>query len=214
MTASFSQSTHAHDYLLTVNSSLLQHTSATSVVTSAAFPSSDTTKFAGPGFTTTAITGTEVVGTHNSLGLKIGVPAYITTYAAGGGEIAFSAGASSDDLASIIFSNSNNVSFGLNGSTITGSASFSQSVQAAVLSLNGSSGSLSLNIGSSLSSSVNGSAITFGLISDWTSVIQSAGAYHTAMLSDGGSIYQLTANNSLSLDTGIQHNHNYQSRTI
>jgi hypothetical protein len=167
----------------------------TSAFTSAAFPSADTTKFAGPGFTTTAVTGTELKATLNSSGLKIAVPAYITTYAAGGGSIAFSAGASSGDYASLIFSNSNNISFGLNGSTVTASASYSNpgatvfsnsnnvtfglngstitasvtvasTSEARVISINGSSGSISFNTGSSLSSSADISGITFGLASN------------------------------------------------
>src|SRR6202162_2282338 len=39
----------------------------------------------------------------------------------GAGSISFSAGAASGNLGSLVFSNSNGVSFGLNGSTITGS---------------------------------------------------------------------------------------------
>jgi hypothetical protein len=45
--------------------------------------------------------------------------------------------------------------------------------------LNGSTGQISLNVGSSLSSSTNGSSITFGLASNITTVLQSAGAYLT-----------------------------------
>ena len=248
-TAAISNHTHSDLYVNTSISGSFQMTSNTSEITSLAFPSSDTTKFAGPGFTTTATAGTEVVGTLNSLGLKIGVPAYlttaatggggggewtvlttnagtdilistatntntlyhpkyITTYAAGGGEIAFSAGASSDDLASIVFSNSYNVSFGLNGSTVTASASYSNpgatvfsnsnnvtfglngstitasvtvasSSEPRIISINGSSGSISFATGSSLSSSINGSSITWGLASNITTALQSAGNYLT-----------------------------------
>lgn len=48
-----------------------------------------------------------------------------------------------------------------------------------VNSLNGSTGQISLNVGSSLSSSTNGSSITFGLASNITTALQSAGAYLT-----------------------------------
>src|SRR3989304_8536851 len=39
----------------------------------------------------------------------------------GGGSVNFSAGTASANLTNVVFSNSNGVSFGLNGSTITGS---------------------------------------------------------------------------------------------
>jgi hypothetical protein len=73
------------------------------------------------GFTTTATNGSVVLGTLNSNGLRIAVPAYLTTAAAGGGAVTFSAGVSSQTLSNVVFSNSNGLSFGLNGSTITGS---------------------------------------------------------------------------------------------
>lgn len=92
------------------------------------------------------------------------------------------AGTTSGNLQTIAFSNSNGVSFGLNGSTITAShnglTTAAQSNQV-VNSLNGSTGQISLNVGSSLSSSTNGSSITFGLASNITTALQSAGAYLT-----------------------------------
>ena len=45
----------------------------------------------------------------------------ITVVGANAGSVNFSAGTTSNNLASVVFSNSNGVSFGLNGSTITGS---------------------------------------------------------------------------------------------
>lgn len=47
----------------------------------------------------------------------------VSSAGGGGGAVSFSAGASSAALASVVFSNSNGVSFGLNGSTITASVS-------------------------------------------------------------------------------------------
>ena len=269
--------THTHDYqstgaylttaMASESTSVFQYTSNTSNITSNAFPSANTTKFALSGFTTTAVTGTEVKATHDSAGLKLAVPAYITTYAAGGGSIALSAGTLSGDYASLVFSNSNNVSFGLsgstitanatvaqsvqpvaisatngslsfntltlgtkngftfytdasglqgsytvptipgatvfsnsnnvtfglNGSTVTGSASFVQSAEPRVVSLNGSSGSMSLNVGSSLSASTDGSTIIFGLASNITTVFQTTGAYlTTAMQSASSSVFAKT----------------------
>lgn len=55
-----------------------------------------------------------------------------------------------------------------------------QSVQTQnMVSINGSTGAISLATGSSLSSSSNGSTITFGLASNITTALQSAGAYLT-----------------------------------
>lgn len=86
------------------------------------------------GFTTNATAGVVLVGTHDTAGLNVGVPAWITTW--------------------------------------TAPAVY-------VSSVNGSSGAISLNVGSSLSASTNGSSITFGLASNITTALQSAGAYLT-----------------------------------
>jgi hypothetical protein len=74
------------NFLLTANSSLFQHTSATSAITSAAFPSANTTKFAGSETTTASITGSVLKLTVNSVGVNLGVPAWVTN-AAGGGAV-------------------------------------------------------------------------------------------------------------------------------
>lgn len=99
----------------------------------------------------------------------------------GGGGIANQAGTQTATSGTVIFSNSNNVSFGMSQSSIvTASASFSQSVQTqSLMSLNGSSGQLSLTVASSLSMSTNGSTISVGLASNITTALQSAGAYLT-----------------------------------
>lgn len=76
--------------------------------------------------------------------------------AGAGGSINFSAGTTSNNLASVIFSNSNGVSFGLNGSTITGShnALTTQTVQTqGMVSVQGSTGDISF---------ANSNGITFG----------------------------------------------------
>lgn len=66
-------------------------------------------------------------------------PAWITTAmqsnAATISNINVSAGTTSNNLSAFVLSNSNNVSFGLNGSTITGSASFAQTNQSAIKGL-------------------------------------------------------------------------------
>ena len=75
----FFQTSASSVFLQTSQSSLFQHTSATSAITSAAFPSAQTTKFAGTG---TTFSGTNVSGsiTLNSNGLNLALSA-----AAGGG---------------------------------------------------------------------------------------------------------------------------------
>lgn len=65
-----------------------------------------------------------------------------------------------------------------------------------VNSLNGSTGQISLNVGSSLSSSTNGSSITFGLASNITTALQSVGAYlTTAALSNHSHNFATTTTN-------------------
>jgi len=126
----------------------------------------------GAGFTSTTTAGTAVVATQNSNGLSMGVPAYLTTAAqsnhshnfatttTNGSQIvvgtANSAGATIGvppfittftQPGATVFSNSNNVSFGLNGSTITATATFAQSAQTANLYANGNTTQLSSTAG-------------------------------------------------------------------
>lgn len=81
--------------------------------------------FAGSGFTTTTSNGAVIAGTNDSNGLKLGVPSFLTTAMASNAatisNVNVSAGTTSQNLSKFVFSNSNLVSFGLNGSTITGS---------------------------------------------------------------------------------------------
>jgi len=125
------------------------------------------------GFTSTTTTGTAIVGTLNTDGLNLGVPAYLTA-AVGGGGVAISAGTQTATSGTVIFSNANGITFGLNNGTLTASAAAAPT--AYVSSVNGSSGAISLNVGSSLSASTNGSSITFGLASNITTALQSANA--------------------------------------
>lgn len=71
-----------------------------------------------------AITGGSI--TVNTSGVSVNLPAYLTTAMASNAatisNINVSAGAASANLSALVFSNSNGVSFGLNGSTITASA--------------------------------------------------------------------------------------------
>lgn len=67
----------------------------------------------------------------------------------------------------------------LNSNGLSLSATAAAVPTAYVSSVNGSSGAISLNVGSSLSASTNGSSVTFGLASNITTALQSAGAYLT-----------------------------------
>jgi len=88
-------------------------------------------------------------------------------------------GASTMSGTNIVFQGGNNVTLSANAQTLVFSAA-NQTVQTQnIVSVNGSTGGISLNVGSSLSSSTNGSSITFGLASNITTALQSAGAYLT-----------------------------------
>lgn len=87
-----------------------------------------------------------------------------------------SAGTTSSNVTNFVLSNSNGLSFGLNGATITGSYTVPTVPTSYVSQVNGSSGALSFATGSSLSSSQNGSTVTWGLASNITTALQSANA--------------------------------------
>ena len=74
---------------------------------------------------------------------------------AAGGSVNFSAGTTSNNLASVVFSNSNGVSFGLNGSTITGS------IATSLTNVNLSAGTTSNNLSAFVFSNSNN--VSFGL---------------------------------------------------
>jgi hypothetical protein len=87
-----------------------------------AMQSAQSSNFAKTGFTSSTVTGTNILATNDTNGLSMLVPAFVTN-AAGGGitNVNISAGTTSQNLSNFVFSNSNNVSFGINGSTITAS---------------------------------------------------------------------------------------------
>jgi hypothetical protein len=131
---------------------------------------------AGTGFTSTTTTGTAITAALGTNGLSMAIPAYLTA-AAGGGGIAVAAGTQTATSGTITFANSNGITFGMSGSNqITASYTVPTVPTAYVSSVNGSSGAISLNVGSSLSASTNGSSITFGLASNITTALQSANA--------------------------------------
>ncbi|MEI6478508.1 MAG: hypothetical protein WCO52_05990 [bacterium] len=128
--------------------------------------------------------GSEISGAFSNGGnVTFGLSAngFITASApsGGGGNLTISGGTSSASSGSIVFANSNGVSFGLSNGTMTASYTVPTVPTSYVSQVNGSSGAISLNVGSSLSASTNGSSITFGLASNITTALQSAGAYLT-----------------------------------
>lgn len=183
------------------------------------------------------LSGSEVIGAFSNAGnvsFAVETNGRITASAnvtAAASPVNVTAGTTSGNLQTIAFSNSNGVSFGLNGSTITAahnglttaaqsnhshgdptlaltnlsgttasnSAGLTLSLSAAavptayVSSVNGSSGAISLNVGSSLSASTNGSSITFGLASNITTALQPAGAYLTTARASNDAIGTNTA---------------------
>ena len=176
-----------------------------------------------------ALSGSDVIGAFSNAGNvsfavetngRITATANVTAAAA---PVGVTAGTTSGNLQTIAFGDSNGVSFGLNGSTITashngltsqsnqafsasggssafqtlnfvngngatftnnaGSVGLSYTVPtvptAYVSSVNAKSGAVSFDVGSSLSSSGNGSTTTFGLATNITTALQSAGNYLT-----------------------------------
>lgn len=117
--------------------------------------------FAGTGFTTATTAGTNIVGTLNTSGLSMGIPAYLTA-AAGGGitNVAMSVGTVSTLASAFTFSNSNNVTFGLGTGVSAGviTASFSAAGGGGA----GTNTSVATIGGTDLTFAVNTSGVTIG----------------------------------------------------
>lgn len=157
--------------------------------------SQDSSKYAGTGFTTATTAGTNIVGTLNNGGLSLGIPAYLTTAATGGGGITaikVSAGTLSSNRSDVTFADSNGVTFGLDTNGVI-TASINQ-VTGAISNVKFSAGTLSSNRTDITFSNSNG--VSFGL--DTNGVLtatvatnyQSAGGYlTTAALSQDSSKY-------------------------
>jgi hypothetical protein len=113
--SNFLGSAASGSFIATSNSSLFQQTSATSAITSAAFPSAQTTKFAGTG---TTFAGTNISATIglNSNGLALSLSG--NTGGGGGGGIAAAAGSQTQTSGTVLFSNSNGITFGMSNSSV------------------------------------------------------------------------------------------------
>lgn len=128
------QSDHTHSqYLNTSQSSLLQHTSATSAITANAMNTSErgnyfytsNNTFANQTHThgAVAFSGTNASATFTSAsnGLSIQLSAAAAGGAGDGYNILAAGGSTANTTGTVVFSNSNGVSFGLNGATMTAS---------------------------------------------------------------------------------------------
>jgi hypothetical protein len=140
------------------------------------------------GFTTGASVGSLLVGTLNSGGLSLSVPPWITTAAqssASNVSLAVAAtnntgGGTASLSGAVSFTNANGLTFYTSaGNAIAASYTVPAVPSSYVSNVNASSGAISLAVGSSLSASSNASTITFGLASNITTALQSAGAYLT-----------------------------------
>lgn len=171
---------NSSNLVATANSSLFQHTSATSAITSNAANTSVTSKFiqawelsGGSAGTQSSLQGSKlylygdnnmiISGSGNTLAFSVVVsnlmPLGMSTDFAGSSvasRVIGIAGSGASTASGVVqFQNSNSVTFGLNGNTIT-----AQVNPARVISLNGTSGSMSLYGASNVTVSNNGSAIT------------------------------------------------------
>lgn len=128
------QSDHTHSqYLNTSQSSLLQHTSATSAITANAMNTSErgnyfytsNNTFANQTHThgAVAFSGTNASASFTSAsnGLSIQLSAAAAGGAGDGYNILAAGGSTANTTGTVVFSNSNGVSFGLNGATMTAS---------------------------------------------------------------------------------------------
>lgn len=122
--------------------------------------------------------------------------------AGGAGSVNFSAGTTSNNLASIVFSNANNVTFGLNGSTITAS------IPAGAAAGSISAGTTNVALGEAVFSNSNG--ISFGLNGSTLTAQHNAltSQSNQALSAANGSFTFQTANfadsNGVSFSTGTQ----------
>ena len=144
----------------------------TSVLSNTFFPSSQTTKFAGSGFSTASVAGSDIAGTVNSNGVSLGIPKWLTA-AAGGvdgyNSAQFTNSTANSTMPLVWAGNSNgsgNVTMGLTGSTITmsapagGGAADGWNPIAAGGSTGNSTQSIVFGNANGVSFSLNGSTIT------------------------------------------------------
>ena len=106
--------------------------------------------YVGTGFTTTATEGTAVVGTADSNGLVLGVPAFITTGATGPTGMFYSASGTSTSASTMQFGNSNGVSFSLVNGSVVGTVATNYMASASSANFAGTGFSTSVYIGTEI----------------------------------------------------------------
>lgn len=122
------------------------------------------------GYAGTGTSATNASITLNSNGLALSVGNYLTTARASNDAVGLNTAGTNITWTV----NSSGISINAGGYLTTAAQS-----NQVVNSINGSTGVFTFNTGSSLSSSRNGNSITFGLASNITTALQSAGAYLT-----------------------------------
>jgi len=206
---------------LTVASSLVMSTNGSTIsfgldpnITNTLFPAANTTKFAGAGFTSASTAGSDLIVTHNSLGLSMGVPKYLTTTLAQtlqpSASVVLSGSNASVSATAFTFGNSNNNSFYITNGSIVGSYSQSIQTQNSVL-INGGSGAFTLagtstgsqsTTGTDVNLTVNSNGINLGIPAYITTAGAggvTSGAYYVTQNSTGGSSSGTYALSSLNI---------------
>ena len=134
----------------------------------------------GTASTASYVTGSVFTSTNPALSASYALTASYALFSpSGGGNIALSAGTTSTNLSSIVFANSNNVNFGLNGSTITANAPIAISAGAASSNIS----SLVFSNSNGVSFGLNGNTITATVAAAAANITVSAGTATSAVSS-------------------------------
>lgn len=190
-------SNHSHNFATTTtNGSVIVVGTTNSAGATIAVPPYLTTAQAPGAYLTTARASNDAIGlnsaltangvsmTANSSGLSLNFPVFLTTAALSNHSHNFATTTTNGSLIVVATTGSAGATIAVPPYLTTAQAPGAYLTTAAqsnqvVNSLNGSTGQISLNVGSSLSASTNGSSITFGLASNITTALQPAGAYLT-----------------------------------
>lgn len=172
----------------------------------------NTAVLVGTGATTTTQGGTALGVTQNTAGLSLAVPQWITTYAPGAG-VAISAAGNSISNSTVVFSNANNVTFGMAGSTITASvtgggggvgiSAAGQSATAGVITFSNSNRVSFGMAGSVLTGSIATTYAGTGFTSASTAGSVIVGTLNTSGLSLGIPNWLTTSNSVANFSAGV-----------
>jgi hypothetical protein len=225
--------TVATDYVPLTNSTLFQATSATSAITSLAFPSADTTKFAGTG---TTFAGTNVSATIglDSNGLNLALSAPSGGGGAGDGGNVLAAGTqTANSTGTVFFSDANGIAFGMNNSSVI-TASYTVPTQTVQTQASGDIARTGYTSTTQAGSTVGATLNTVGLSMAWPQFITTYAAQTVQTQASGniagtgytsttqaGSTVGLTHNTAgisaawpLFLTTAAQSNHSHGNPTL